>query len=96
MKNEVLDYDLHFKLLPVHELEFILPSQEQVLALHHDWYVLPKKYGDGAVFNDENKEMTTRKMTTKTTRPTQEEMTESTNKPTFRHHPKAQTKQKTN
>ena len=56
MKNEVMDFDLHFKLLPVHELEFILPSQEQVLALHHDWYVLPKKYGDGAVFNDDNEE----------------------------------------
>lgn len=54
MKNEVLDFDLHFKLLPVHELEFILPSQEQVLALHHDWYILPKKYGDGAVFNEDN------------------------------------------
>lgn len=56
MKNEVLDFDLHFKLLPVHELEFILPSQEQVLALHHDWYILPKKYGDGAVFNDDNED----------------------------------------
>lgn len=55
MKNDEMDYSMWSELLPVHELEFILPGREQVLALHHDWYVLPTQDGDGAVSNDESK-----------------------------------------
>jgi len=51
MKNDEAEYSTCSELLPVNELKFILPSREQMIDLHHYWYLLPAQDDDDVLSN---------------------------------------------